>query len=418
MQITGIFSAFSFFKAGLSEFQKRILGKRRETSIFILSDGLLLRVFKNLSVKDLLCVSRVCKHWYSVASDKTLWELLYLKPFYRQLGRENCELHFEKLILYRFSVVCSLDLSGFTLASSTLRLLDATCKNLRKLVLKAVKFSGSYAISLSFPERLEHLDLRFSSGSSGIYLAIGSSLSKLSWFGICDGLVYSLLKHKELEKTMKCCRKSLRTVNATECSMMDDNFVNLLCRCEYLEVLSLQNCSKVSENSVNNVIISCKSLKTLILEGTITTDYSLYRVNWEASHLYKLHLGCISFSSKSTLSIVLLQILQNPFLSCFRLCFTIENEAVLMKDILDFCSREEYEVLICLCTCTAGRKKRSNSQELKKIMSLTINCEDFNPEEEAPKMVKKNCNKIYKAMKNRFLTLNSLYYENELETAL
>ena len=412
----------------LNEFHKNTRGKCHDKiSIFNFDDSLLLHVFGYLSVRGLLCVSRVCRQWNRVAADGTLWRNVDLKPFHRQLGKENRVPQLDELIASRLSTVFSLDLSGFTLASRTLTLLHTTCKNLRKLILKAVTFRDSFEYSLSVPDSLEYLDVRFSNGSSRVFLAIARSLSKTTWLGMCDGLIYSLSKHGELEAMIERCRKSLRVVDMSQCYMAKDNLVGLLSSCENLEVLNLRKCSSVGGDSINYVLGSCKSLKTLILDGTLVSAQSLSKMRWDETHLCNLELGCVPFIPPKTLKVTLLQIFRNSSLRYLGLCCT-GNRTDLMADIFDCCACAQREVrLINLCTTqsiTNNKTECETGYESRQTLSLILMCPALKRTDKAvsPQAIfiqdNRSQTSVNTSCTKRFLDLSYFDSEHELETAL
>ena len=50
----------------------------------ILQDPLLLKIFRELSINDVLTCSEVCFNWNRVSQDDLLWKYLFQRDFFRQ----------------------------------------------------------------------------------------------------------------------------------------------------------------------------------------------------------------------------------------------------------------------------------------------------------------------------------------------
>ena len=132
--------------------------------VFSLGDEDLLKIFSFLSLGDLLQASRVCRWWYRLSFDGVLWKDVDMRRFATRLTDPET---MQSLLVKRFSTkIRSLDLSGFTLSDETLQRL-ASCKGLRVLKLKSVKFTATtrplqqneLQEKRVFPKQLEELAL-------------------------------------------------------------------------------------------------------------------------------------------------------------------------------------------------------------------------------------------------------------------
>ena len=108
------------------------------SSILHLDEGILLQIFDYLNIFDLLQAGQVCKTWYRIARDCTLWKSLDLKPLKKPFSSGN---ELEYFFLHHpVTRLINLDLSGLQLTGRVFTALTTNCPRLKKLVLNAANF--------------------------------------------------------------------------------------------------------------------------------------------------------------------------------------------------------------------------------------------------------------------------------------
>ena len=280
--------------------------------VFSLGDEDLLKIFSFLSLGDLLQASRVCRWWYRLSFDGVLWKNVDMRRFATRLTDPDT---MQSLLVKRFSTkIRSLDLSGFTLSDETLQRL-ASCKGLRVLKLKSVKFTATtrplqqneLQEKRVFPKKLEELDIRFSHGHSQVYRAIALGLSNIKSLGLCDAFLYTLFKDNNLETTIERMT-DLRFLDLSHCLLLKDSTVAMFACCRKLEVLSVRKCHTLGGSFVQDILQSCVHLTTLVLDGIGIDDNTLQSIKWQSSRLIHLELGSCPLITPSGLNLALPQV--------------------------------------------------------------------------------------------------------------
>ncbi|XP_068761727.1 F-box/LRR-repeat protein 20-like [Montipora capricornis] len=328
-------------------------------SVVSIHDEELLRIFSFLPLVDLTTVSCVCRRWYKLTFDHTLWREVDLKRFSRRFTDSE---KLDALVLRRFSVckIQRLDLSGFTVSEETLHILNSSCKTLKALTLKNVTFSSSRAYKAtksqntaveikSFPSFLEYLDIRFSQGHCSVYRKIASSLSNIKQLGVCNTFVYTLMREDILETTVEKMR-SLRELDFSQCLLLRDDTLSLFARCGNLQVLSVRKCYLLTGIFIQDFLQICKGLKTLILDGVSIDDSILLSTRWDNSCLTHLDIGWLPLVTPLGLNAVISWISKIDTLEYLRLSVVGDSEAL------------NHKLLYQLRNCLLGRTNRKSNR--------------------------------------------------------
>ncbi|KAJ0184378.1 hypothetical protein K1T71_000801 [Dendrolimus kikuchii] len=232
-------------------------------SFSALSDEMMLSIFRWLPKRTLAHSMLVCKRWYRVACDETLWQRLDLgnKTLNKDaLGRILAR----KPIIVRFasseigewhptslsspSRIQYLDLSMATLDQVTLDSLLTMCPGLKKLSLENLQLQDSTCAIIGKCVNMETLNLTMAQGVTAaglgeIFEGCRSLQSlNISW---CN------LDEISLEVLVTGLPSRLQRLNLGGARILTDDMVACLCRCcTHLLELDLSDCSRLSACSV------------------------------------------------------------------------------------------------------------------------------------------------------------------------
>ncbi|KAM6224374.1 S-phase kinase-associated protein 2 [Rhynchocyon petersi] len=296
-----------------------------------LPDELLLNIFSYLCLPELLKASGVCKTWYRLASDESLWQTLdltgkNLQPdvIVQLLSRGviafRCPRSFmDPPLVENFSAfrVQHMDLSSSVIDVSTLQCILLQCSKLQNLSLEGLKLSDPIVNNLAQNSDLVRLNLCGCSGFSESALkALLSSCSRLdelnlSWcFDFSEQHVQVAVAHVSetiTQLNLSGYRKNLhrsdvatlvrRCPNLVHLDLSDSVMLKNDCFQEfhqlcYLQHLSLSRCYDIIPESLLE-LGEIPSLKTLQVFG-IVPDSTL-QVLKEA--LPQLQINCSHFST-------------------------------------------------------------------------------------------------------------------------
>eukprot|EP00111_Clytia_hemisphaerica_P017775 TCONS_00052558-protein len=278
-----------------------------------LVDCILIKILQWLDVRHLCICSQVCHDWRRVAYDSELWADINLCPFRWKLDEQAIV----RLIHTRFQpLMRKLNLTSFSLTPKMFTELQVRCPNLQSLILENVNFIGfseSYKDSYNFPERLFHLDIRYSSGDPIAYEIITENLTTLHSIGITNSLLSSVNNIKIIRNL-----RNIRVLDFSHCNSLNDATLVLLGTfCTKLTSLSLNHCNNVRGNDLSFIIEHCPLLKALCFNGTSLDDTSLLRCNWGNIALEELDISwCRNITERGLIQV--LPCLKN--LEYLRLC--------------------------------------------------------------------------------------------------
>lgn len=296
-----------------------------------LPDELLLRIFSYLCLTGLVRVSRVCKRWYRLSQDGSLWQTLDLVGInlhpdvtVRLLSRGviafRCPRSFmEQPLGERLSSfpVKHMDLSNSVINVSSLYGILSECSKLQNLSLEGLQLSDPIVNSLAQNKNLVRLNLCGCSGfSESAMVNLLSSCCildelNLSWcFEFTQQHVKAAVAHlsatitqlnfsgyrKNLQKT------DLRTLirrcpNLIHLDLSDSIMINQDCfpeflQLNYLQHLSLSRCYDIMPESLLR-LGEIATLKTLQVFG-IVSEVTLQVLR---EHLPHLQINCAPFTT-------------------------------------------------------------------------------------------------------------------------
>lgn len=279
----------------------------------VISDCILLKIFRWLEITVLAKCSQVCHGWRRVAYDSELWMYVDLCPFRWKLDENSIV----RLINSRFKpFLRKLNLTSFSLTPKLFSELSTRCPALRSLILENVNFIGFCKrdqVAYSFPSKLHHLDIRYSSGDLIAYEVLTENVTSLRSIGITN----SLLEHVSNVRLIKNL-KNIQILDFSHCnSLYDATLVLVATFCTQLTSLSLSHCNNVKGHDLPLIIDACLQLKALSFSGTSLDDASLIRCDWKKIQLEELDISwCRNITEHGLLKVL-------PFfhkLNYLRLC--------------------------------------------------------------------------------------------------
>ena len=280
-----------------------------------LPDTVLLRIFACLTKPQLCQAALVCSAWCRLAFDASCWVSTDLRQFRHRMD----DTKLARLIRTRFAPMLKrLDLSGFTLNVRVLQILTKHCPGIKVLCLRNAAFVGDFTdCTDSFPSAVEKLDIRHCCGSPSAFRAIARRLRSTTCLGVSAELFESLLPHVEARDVF-IQLNNMRVLEFSYCTALTDEMVGLIAECcPSLEALCMRRCDQISGTTLNDLIDSCPSLTSLVLDGTSLSDSTVRAVGWERSGLRELDLSWCRHITRHGLKFVIPRLRQLRYL---RLC--------------------------------------------------------------------------------------------------
>lgn len=296
-----------------------------------LPDEVLLGIFSYLCLPGLVSVSRVCKRWYRLSQDGSLWRTLDLGGVnlhpdvtVRLLSRGVIAFRCPQSVMeqplgerLRSFPVKHMDLSNSIINVSSLHGILSECSKLQNLSLEGLQLSDPIVNSLAQNENLVRLNLFGCSGFSAS--ALVNLLSScclldelnLSWcFEFTKQHVKAAVAHLSATITQlnfsgyrtNLQKTELRTLitrcpNLVRLEVSDSFMINQDCvpeffRLNYLQHLSLSRCYGITPQSILE-LGKIATLKTLQVYGTVS-EITLRELRESLPHL---QINCAYFTS-------------------------------------------------------------------------------------------------------------------------
>ncbi|XP_068627169.1 S-phase kinase-associated protein 2-like [Battus philenor] len=316
---------------GLEE--EMIINKRSKSepvgsdTFSVLSDEMILSVFRWLPKRTLAHCMLVCKRWYRVACDETLWQRLDLgnkvlsknalgrilarKPIIIRLAStEIAEWHATTPVTP--SRVQYLDLSMCTVDNQTLCCLLERCPGLKKLSLESVQMTDSICKLIGRCSNMETLNLTMSRDITAEGLAeilkgcVGLQALNISW---CS------LDERALQVLVGALPQKLQRLNVGGARTMTDEMVQkLVARCPRLLELDLSDCSHLGAAAVL-AVLALSHLEHLALSRCyLLPPHVLTKLSSMPSLQYLEVWGMLQAGSLSALRATLPSIQVNQFM--------------------------------------------------------------------------------------------------------
>ncbi|XP_014213892.1 S-phase kinase-associated protein 2 [Copidosoma floridanum] len=249
--------------------KKSIVG---EDKFNIVSDEIILMIFKWLPKKSLVRSMSVCKRWHQIARDEVLWTRLdlggkilgegalgHIIPRGVQILRlakaeveypaffENSDFFMENYV----SRLQYLDLSMAVIFPEDLACLFSKCKYLKKLSLEKCTVNQSCCENICKNKDMEVLNLTMCEGLNLDCVKYITNLSKLSSLSIA----WCGLGSESMDYLCKYLPSSVTRLNIAGCkqALTDENLKDLVKKCPGLVELDLSDCSRLTENAIHAV---------------------------------------------------------------------------------------------------------------------------------------------------------------------
>ncbi|XP_030370598.1 S-phase kinase-associated protein 2 [Scaptodrosophila lebanonensis] len=229
-----------------------------------LSDEIVLNIFKWLPKKTLLRLATVCRRFYCLARDETLWTRMDLglrtlcpHALEQVVRRGVVVLRLAQADIQEPAFTCPpsppsfntrlqyLDLSLASISLNSLHILLAHCRQLKKLSLEHAELNDEICFEIAQNKSLEALNLSMSTGlnakSVGMLMESLTNLSSLniSWTNLSADAITALVVHitpNVIRLNVAGCRRVL----------FDNHVVILQKRCPQLLELDLSDCNSLT----------------------------------------------------------------------------------------------------------------------------------------------------------------------------
>lgn len=235
-------------------------------SFSVLSDEMILSVFRWLPKRTLAHCMLVCKRWYRIASDETLWQRLDLGN--KAIARDALgKILDRKPVIVRLasseigswcsgstapSRVQYLDLSMCSIQLETLDRLLENCPGLKKLSLESVNVADTTCAILGRCTNLETLNMTMAQGITAegsralLEGCVNLQSLNISW---CN------LSEAALQVLVDMLPRRLQRLNLGGARIMTDELTERLCaRCPRLAELDLSDCSRLTPRALQSLV--------------------------------------------------------------------------------------------------------------------------------------------------------------------
>lgn len=293
----------------------------------ILSDEMILSVFRWLPKRTLAHCMLVCKRWHRVACDETLWQRLDLgnktlakDAIGRILARKPIIVRLASSEIGEWHPATSppasriqyLDLSMSTLDTLTLDSLLRACPHLSKLSVESVLLSDTTCVYIGKCSKLETLNLTMAQNitAEGLTSILDGCTSlqslNISW---CN------LDEPSLEVLVTMLPQRLQRLNISGARIMSDDIVERLCsRCPRLLELDISDCGRVTARCAL-ALATLKRLEHLATSRCyLLPAHALYKLGSTPSLQYLDVWGMLHTHALSALTTALPHVQVNQFM--------------------------------------------------------------------------------------------------------
>ncbi|CAO3649623.1 unnamed protein product [Cunninghamella echinulata] len=272
-----------------------------------LPDELQIKIFSYLTVKQLLKITKVCKRWYYLVYEGSLWQTLDTTPFYDIIPAEQIL----KLALASGTFLKVANFRGcIQLTSHMLRVLSKSCYNTEVLCLKDCRglSTPSIACFLKVSHQLRILDLSgLESIKNSTLTIIGQHLHHLeelnvNWCRNITGEGIQGLLQPQQPQQQRTILSSLQILKLDGCKLLDEYTMQLIASTlPNLRQIYLASCTSIKDNTLieflQHLSIPSSLTHLNLSHCTQLTDISLRSLAKYCKRLIHLELaGCHGFS--------------------------------------------------------------------------------------------------------------------------
>lgn len=289
--------------------------KRKRTTAFGLSwdqlpDELLLKLLFYLPLQELVKMASVCKRWYRLVFDESLWHsvdlegLTQMGPALQQVLRSGVRrLRCPRAFVEELQFTCTeslpvvqMDLSSSIIPVSALEGIVGSCTQLQAVSLEGLQLSDTVIHSLAKNGGLEQLNL---SGCSGFSSSALETMLKscqrilqlnISWCTFTINHVKSVVHHlspcvthlnlsgyrenltsDDIRVVVSRCQK-IHTLDLSDSTLLTADSFTVLAQLKHLQHLSLSRCYHVHPAALSDLVKTIPSVVMLDVFGLISDD--------------------------------------------------------------------------------------------------------------------------------------------------
>lgn len=278
-----------------------------------LSDDIIVKIFSNLTTDQLCKCSRVCKLWYRLIWDPTLWTSLVINNKAVNIDRALKSL--TKRLSYNTPTVCiiieKINLNGCeNLTDKGLHTIAKRCPELRHIELQSCSNITNPALFelVSNCVNLEHLNV---SGCSNI---------------TCVSLANSILARAPAHYLHQVY---LLYLDMSDCNLLDDRGLQILAlHCSRLQFLYLRRCNLITDAGIQHVATNCTELKDLSISDCYNvTDFGIMELSRLEPDLRYLSVAKCDKISDVGIRYISQHCLKLRYLNC-RGCEAISDDSI------------------------------------------------------------------------------------------
>ena len=225
---------------------------RYRKTIKDISSGLLIRIFSNLSTRDLVSASQVCKKWQKISWTPDLWSVIDLSGYGGDVNSvvESILSRLTGISPYACLVISTWKFNGCkNLTDESLKLIGRRCPELKYLELAKCSLVTGVGVSEIFAN-CPNLSL--------INVASCPEVSAID-FTLPNGVSYG----------ENASFLQLHYIDLSEC-LVDDSGLDTIARsCGFLEYLYLRRCDAISDKALISIANYCTGIKELSVSDCI-----------------------------------------------------------------------------------------------------------------------------------------------------
>ncbi|XP_002736348.1 F-box/LRR-repeat protein 17-like [Saccoglossus kowalevskii] len=293
---------------------------QRKNKTFHINDlprFLFLHMLTNFTVPQLLnCVSLVCKYWYELCYDSSLWRVINLED-YKMLP--------DKALLKLTNI-----------SDNVIYLNVSDCRK--------VTDNGVVAMARQCPNLQELVAIRCTQLTVLSYSAIGEYCHKLHCINVSGNKTFS---NECLKKIAMGC-PDLTEIRLNSCINVDDDGIETLAHfCRKLKVVQLLENRKVTDACLPSLTTKCKLLEILCLHACSVTSKGVMEVA-KCNNLTNLDISALSNVNTKTIKFVVQQCKQ---LTTLNMCLTKQVDDECINSIVKS-AKKLRELFLVSCSVT------------------------------------------------------------------
>ncbi|GAB1609346.1 F-box/LRR-repeat protein 7-like [Argonauta hians] len=296
------------------KYVKKGKGRTRPSPFQFLTDDIIVSIFSHLNTNQLCKCARVCKLWYRLSWDPTLWTSIVLNS--PSLDVDWAVRCLTKHLSYNTPTVCviveRINLNNCDqLTDKGLYTISKRCPELRRLeVHNCVNITNSGLFDL------------ISNCANLVYLNVSGCFHITSISLANSVLVRTPLSHYHQQVY-------LLYLDMSDCYHLDDNGLEILSlHCSRIQSLYLRRCPQVTDKGLQRVTTSCTGLKDLsISDCPNITDFGIMELSRNEPELRYLSIAKCEKISDVGIKYIAQHCLKLRYLNC-RGCEAISDDSL------------------------------------------------------------------------------------------